>query len=452
MQKNQIAEVEITGTTTEGYGVGRVENMAVFVPLAAEGDRLEIKIIKVAKNYAVGRIEKVISASPARVEADCSVFNYCGGCVFRHISYEEELRIKHQRVADAMARIGGFSDLEIAPIVQNDSVDCYRNKAQFPIGTGADGKLQLGFYATHSHRLVPCEECKLHPAEFVRIAELFIKWANEQGLTAYDEEKNSGRLRHLCIRRAVETDEIMVCIVVNAGGIPNEQELVKHLTENVPQIKSIIINVNREKTNVIYGRKCRTVYGDDYITDTLCGLNFRISPLSFYQVNHDQAQKLYGIAKQEAKLSGDEVLLDLYCGTGTIGLSMANNVKKLIGVEIVEQAVEDAKRNAEQNGITNAEFLCADATQAAQLLVKRGEKPDIVVVDPPRKGCDEAVLKTIATQMQPERIVYISCDPATLARDLKKLSEYGYSVGPVTPVDMFSRTAHVESVVCLTRK
>lgn len=448
LKKNDFIDLEITGYTAQGSGVGRYNDIAVFVPLAAKGDRLRVKILKTAKTYAFGRIDKIIKASEDRIALDCAQFAQCGGCVYRHIAYAAELQAKQQMVQDALERIGGFRGIAVQPIVGAKDPDRYRNKAQLPIGRGPDGTIRMGFFANHSHRIIPCEECLLQPEEFTAAMEAFRQWAQQSGDSVYEEETRKGRLRHLYLRKANATGEVMACVVVNGNGVHYEPELVNILKEKVPGLKSVIINVNREKTNVVLGKKCRTVWGSDTITDTLCGLNFHISPMSFYQVNRDQAERLYTIAGEYAGLTGKETLLDLYCGTGTIGLSMAKNAAKVIGVEIVEQAVEDAKKNARENRIDNAEFLCADAAEAASMLKNRGERPDVVIIDPPRKGCDASLIETIAG-MEPQRVVYVSCDPATLARDLKLFFQKGYEPQQVTPVDMFPRTVHVECVVLM---
>lgn len=450
MRKNDVAILTVDGMTAEGSGVGRVDGMAVFVPGAAPGDVLNIKIIKVAKNYAIGRLESVLTPSPDRVEEDCPRSGPCGGCVYRHIRYEAELRIKEKRVCDAMERIGGLYHLTIRPIIGSKRTERYRNKAQLPIGRGKDGSLQMGFYARHSHRIIPCEHCLLQPPVFTRAMQAVREWAERYSLEPYDEQTGKGRLRHLYLRLAEATGEVMACLVVNAGGVPGEAELAALLRKRVPGLKSFVININREKTNVILGPMCRTVWGQGYITDKLCGLSFRISPLSFYQVNHDQAERLYTLAGQYAGLTGSETVLDLYCGTGTIGLSMAKRAKRLIGVELVGQAVENARENAALNGIENAQFRCADAAEAAEQLKAEGIRPDVVVLDPPRKGCGASLIDIVAS-MQPDRVVYVSCDPATLARDLVLFREQGYEPRELTPVDMFPRTAHVESVVLMSR-
>ncbi len=450
MKKNDIVKLKITSATAEGSGVGKTEdNIVVFVPMTAIGDEIEARILKVKKTYAFGKIEKIITPSSARISPDCPNFSKCGGCVWRHISYDEELKIKSQKVRDAVERIGGIST-EFRPIIGSERVNRYRNKAQLPIGRDREGGAVLGFYAFHSHRIIDCDDCALQPEIFKTVMDVTRDFIERTNTDIYDESTGKGRLRHLYIRLGEVTNELMVCYVVNGNGLKQEDMLVKMLRESLPNLKTVVFNSNREKTNVILGNKNRDAYGKGYITDVLCGLKFKISPFSFWQVNRTQAEKLYSKAKEYAKLSGDEVLLDLYCGTGTIGLTMAQDCKQLVGVEIVEDAVNDAKANAEANGINNARFICADAPTAAEQLRKEGTAPDVVILDPPRKGCGEELVKTIR-KMNPKRVVYVSCDPATLARDLKYFSENGYITHEVTPCDMFPRTAHCESVALLTK-
>lgn len=449
MEKNEIYETEIIDYTTEGSGVCRIEGMAVFVPNTAVGDRARVRIVKTEKRFAYGRLEELISPSPDRTEPDCGVFGRCGGCVFRHISYEAELRFKQKRVYDALTRIGGIDGSLIENIVGSARSDAYRNKAQFPLTVDKSGRICAGFFAPRSHRVVISDSCALQSAEFTRAQEIFLGWANSEGLSVYDERTHRGALRHLYLRGAEATGELMVCIVANAEKLRGEDRLVNMLREGLPSLKTVVLNINREKTNVITGTVCRPLYGDGYITDRLCGLNYRISPLSFYQVNRDQAQRLYGIAAELAELKRGETLIDMYCGTGTIGLSMAAKAKSLIGVEVVPQAVEDARLNAERNGITNAQFICSDAAQAANSLAARGIGADCVILDPPRKGCEAALIHTVS-EMSPKRIVYVSCDPATLARDIRLFAENGYDVKQAVPVDMFPRTGHVETVVLMS--
>lgn len=450
LKKNEIIDITITSATAEGNGVGHTdEGIAVFVPLSAIGDKLSVKILKVKKTYAFAKIEKILEPSESRIVPDCPYFEKCGGCVWRHINYDEECKIKQQRVVDAVERIGGIHT-DFKPIIRCNNTLRYRNKAQFPIGKDRDGKIQIGFYAFHSHRIIDCDDCLLQPEVFSKVMNITRKFIAETNTDIYDERTGKGRLRHLYIRLGELTDELMVCYVVNGNGLKQEDLLIKMLREELPNLKTVVFNSNRENTNVILGQKNRIAYGNGYITDRLCGLNFKISPFSFWQVNRSQAEKLYSKAKEYANLKSDEILLDLYCGTGTIGLTMAKDCKTLVGVEIVEDAVKDANVNAKLNGIDNAKFICSDAASAVKTLQAEGLSPYVVILDPPRKGCGEELSETVS-KMQPKRIVYVSCDPATLARDLKYFGERGYVTKEITPCDMFSRTAHVESV-CLIEK
>ncbi len=459
LEKNQNIRLEITGMTAEGSGVGRAQTgeegrpgMAVFVPFTAVGDVIDCRIVKVMPSHAFGRMETLLSASPDRKETgqgmECPAFGKCGGCVYRHVGYEAELRYKWQRVADALKRIGGL-DLAPQPIVGSPQPDGYRNKAQYPVAPGPYRPM-VGFYAPRSHRLVEEHHCRLQPAVFGEAVDRVVRWAKKAGVEGYDEQTGSGLLRHIYIRQAEATGEVMVCLVCTSGKIPAPGELVDALRQGVPGLASVMVNINRERTNVILGGNEFVLWGKDHITDMLCGMRFRLSPRSFYQVNRRQAERLYGLAAEEAALTGKETLLDLYCGTGTIGLSMAADAAQVIGVEVVAPAVEDARRNAQANGIGNAHFLCADAAKAAAQLKEEGISPDVVILDPPRKGCDVPLIATVA-EMAPDRVVYVSCDPATLARDLARFGEKGYAVRRVTPVDMFPRTPHVECVALMSR-
>ena len=448
LKKNDTIELEITGYSSEGSGVGHHNGQAVFVNGAAAGDTVECVIIKAKPNYAVGKIAHILKASQDRVQPDCGAFPRCGGCQYRHIGYEAELRLKYQKVADAFARIGHL-DVTPEPIVGADAPARYRNKAQYPVCM-ANGRLSAGFYASFSHRVIDYKDCLLQPESFGAILKAVARWAEKYKITTYDETAGKGLLRHIYLRRGFATDETMVCLVVNGERIFQPEALLAGLLKADASIKTVLLNHNTENTNVILGKRCTVLYGDGYIEDILCGRRFRISPLSFYQVNHDQAQRLYEKAAEFALSDGAETLLDLYCGAGTIGLTMADKVEKLIGVEIVPEAVEDAKVNAALNGITNAEFLCADAATAAAQLRERGVTPDVIILDPPRKGCDEALIRTVA-EMGPERIVYVSCDPATLARDCERLTACGYEVKTAVPFDLFPRTVHVECVTLMTR-
>ena len=452
IRKNDRLELEITGLTAEGAGVGRTEEggMAIFVAGTIPGERVLAHVIKTAKNYAIAKVVEILRPSRDRIQSDCSCFSQCGGCVYRHMTYERELSAKEQKVQDALCRIGGYQEFVVEPIVGADSPDRYRNKAQFPIGLNKEEEPVLGFYGFHSHRVIPCEDCLLQPEAFARAASAFRQWAASCGEPVYDEASHTGKLRHFYLRQS-SNGAVMACLVINGKGVRGQDELVQVLRSRVPELKSLFINVNREDTNVVLGKENRLVWGEECFTDTLCGLEFTISPLSFFQVNHDQTQRLYSLAAEFAGLTGEETLLDLYCGAGTIGLSMAHKSKRLIGVEIVEPAVEDARRNAARNHIENCEFLCMDAPKAAALLEERGLRPDVVIVDPPRKGCGPGLPETIA-RMAPQRVVYVSCDPATLARDAKRFRELGYELQKAVPVDMFPRTAHVETVALLSKR
>lgn len=444
--KNDEIELTIEGYTAEGSGVGHYEGMAVFVNNAAKGDKILAHIIKSKKTYAIGKPVEIISASDDRIETDCPYFNSCGGCAYRHISYEAELLAKRDRVEQAFSRLGRI-DIKAEGVFGGETVR-YRNKAQFPVGF--DKELKIGFFAPRSHRIINCSDCLLQPEEFSEITDIFRKWIEETGVSLYDEKTHTGVLRHIYLRKAEETGEIMACAVINANKLQGVELLAEKLKEN-KNIKTFVLNINKEKTNVILGKKCVNVFGDGYITDILCGNKIRISPLSFYQVNKKQAQLLYEKAAEYACLKENETLLDLYCGAGTIGLSMAKKAKKVIGVEIVPEAIDDAKVNAEINNIDNAEFFCGDAAAAAKMLKEKGIKPDCIVLDPPRKGCDGELIKTVS-EMNPEKIVYVSCDPATLARDCSIFKDYGYKTDRLSVFDLFPRTVHVETVTLLSRR
>ncbi len=458
LRKNQQIQLSITGVTGEGNGVGRYKapgddstGVAVFVPQTAIGDEILCRIQKVDRRFAFGRALEITNPSTDRCKEDeraCPVFEQCGGCVWRHVTYEAEKRYKWQKVADALHHIGGFS-FDPEPIVGADKPDRYRNKAQLPVTTTEAG-LAVGYYAARSHRVVAHEDCALQPAFFSDIARIVTGWMQENHISSYDETTKQGLIRHLYIRFGEKTGEVMVCLVSTSGKLQGLDQLVALLQSQVPGFVTLVVNINHRDTNVILGDTEYTVYGPGYIVDQLCGLQFKLSPRSFYQVNRTQAERLYTIAAEELSLVGDEVLLDLYCGVGTIGLTMAKKVKSLIGVEVVAPAIEDARENAKNNGINNARFICADAAAAAEQLKQEDIHPDAVIVDPPRKGCAEGLLDTIA-DMAPPRVVYVSCDPATLARDLKRFAERGYETLRVTPVDLFPGTEHVEAVALLRR-
>lgn len=445
LQKNQDIQLNIEGYTAEGNGVGRYEGQAVFVSNTAVGDKIIAHIIKAKKTYAVGIVKQLLNPSKDRITVDCPCFKQCGGCVYRHISYEAEKALKRQKVIDAFTRLAHI-DVTVRDVITSDT-ERYRNKAQYPVGF--NGEVVAGFYAQKSHRIINSSDCVLQPEEFSEIVEIVREWMTEFGVSAYESETGEGLVRHIYIRKGFRTGEILVCLVVNGSTLPKIDELCDDL-QKIKGLKSVVINENRDRTNVILGKKCVTVWGNDYIEDILCGVKIRISPLSFYQVNHDCAELLYEKALDYVGATGSETVLDLYCGAGTIGLSMAKNVKKVIGVEIIHEAVEDAKENARRNGIENCEFYCGDAKEAVKLLKDTKITPDAVILDPPRKGCDRQVLEYVA-EMNPKKIVYVSCDVSTQARDCAILKDLGYETKEVTPVDMFPRTAHVETV-CLMSK
>lgn len=449
INKNDEINIRIDALTNLGSGIGRYKDMAVFVDSTAVGDEIIAHIIKVKKNYAVGKVKKILKASKDRIPCDCEVSSQCGGCAYRHISYEAELREKKQAVTDVMQRIGGLG-FEAKEILHIENPSRYRNKAQIPVALDKDGNITVGFYSKRSHRVIGSEDCLLQMPQFKNIVSVIKKYIAENPVTVYDEVTGKGLIRHIYLRRGRVTGEIMVCLVINGDSLPKKERLISALTDCDENIKSIILNINKKDTNVVLGDRCITLFGSDCIEDELCGLRFRISPLSFYQVNPEGTEILYGKAREYAGLGPDETLLDLYCGAGTIGLTMAKGAKQIIGVEVIPEAIENAEDNAEINGITNARFICDDASGAAKTLFKEGIRPDVVVLDPPRKGCSRDVLETVA-DMNPDRVVYVSCDPATLARDCKIFSELGYAVREYTAVDMFPRTTHVETVVLLCR-
>ena len=449
VEKNKIYEMQIDALGSNGEGIGRIDGYTVFVEGALPGEKISVLIVKVKKNYGYGKLMEILEVSPERREPMCPVAKQCGGCQLQHLSYEAELAYKTREVKDVMERIGGIRNVEVKPALGMENPWRYRNKAQFPVGRGKDG-CAIGFYAKRSHRIVDTDQCFLQNAcndEIIGIVRAFL---NEFNIPLYDEEKHKGLVRHILTRIGRNSGEIMVCIVINGKKLPNSDILVERL-KAVEGVVSIVLNVNKEKTNVILGQKIITLWGKDTITDSIDGIEFEISPLSFYQVNPIQTEVLYGKAVELAGLKGEETVLDLYCGIGTISLFFARKAKKVFGVEIVPEAIADAKKNAARNGITNAEFAVGAAEEVIPRLYKEeGITADIVVVDPPRKGCDEKLLETIL-QISPEKIVYVSCNPATWARDLAVLKEGGYELKEVQPVDQFSHSVHVEVVTCLQR-
>ena len=450
MKKNDFCTIEITGMTAEGNGVGRTgDGMAVFVPLTAVGDVISCKIVKVGKSFSYGIIDRIITPSPDRIQSDCSVSDKCGGCTFRHMSYSAELAVKDKLVRDAFLRLGGFKDIQFDEICGGDTDRC-RNKAQYPAAE-QNGRAVCGFYSKRSHRVVPFTECRLQPKIFGDITEECLRLVNDKKIPAYSEENGSGILRHIYLRRGFHSGEIMVCFVVkNKSRLNDFSDIGKIISEKYHDIKSVILNINPKNTNVIMGTENITLCGSDEITDTLCGKKISLSPMSFYQVNTAQAERLYRQGMEYAELTGEETVLDLYCGAGTIGLAFSDKAKKIIGCEIVPEAIENAKKNAAVNGVKNAEFYCGDAGELAKKLADEGIAPDVAVIDPPRKGCDTLTLDSLL-RMSPKRIVMISCNPATAARDVKYLAENGYEVKKAKAFDLFPRTGHVETVVLLSK-
>ena len=448
LKVGQTEDTVITGYTAAGEGVCRIEGCAVFVPGAIRGERCTVRVTHVGKHSAHGVVQTLCAPSPHRTAPACPYEKKCGGCQFWHMDYEEECALKAQRVADALTRIGDV-DCPKLPILGAERTEGYRNKAIFPVQQ-QKGSPVAGFYREKTHTVVPIERCRIqHPtADAARAAVLV--WAKKNGVRAYDEKSGTGFLRDIFVRVGFVTGEVMVCLSANGNRLPQPEQLVALLQKRVPKLCSVLLCDNRSAGNVVLNGTFSTVFGRDYIEDRLCGLQFRLSARSFYQVNHDQAERLYEKAVAAAALTGTETVLDLYCGTGTITLVMAKHAGRVIGVELVAQAIEDAKQNAVRNGIENAEFLCADATAAAKQLAEQGIRPDVVCVDPPRKGLSPEVIRAVA-EMSPIRVVYVSCDPATLARDVKLFAAAGYSLTGAEAVDMFPRTAHVECVALMTR-
>jgi len=448
MKKNDIIELDITGMTHEGLGVGRKNGMAVFVEGAVSGEKVYARIIKVQKNYAVAEVHEWLDKSQHRQEPFCLVYESCGGCSLQHMSYQMQLEFKYGVVKDALEHIGGFKDITVNPAIGMDNPMHYRNKAQYPVGIGNDSKPVSGFYAKQSHQIIDFESCAIQDEISVKIRNHIIESVREAGIPAYDETTGKGILRQIITRTA--STGIMVVLVVTTEKVPGLKALIQNISARFPEVKSIVLNINNRKGSVITGEKNLTVYGQDTITDRLGKYVFHISPLSFYQVNPVQTEILYGKVMEYAALKGNETVFDLYCGIGTISVFLAGKAKRVIGVESVKEAVEMAERNKLVNNISNVEFYHGKAENIAAELYKKGIKADVVVVDPPRKGCDGKLLETIAG-MRPTRIVYVSCNPSTLARDLKYLGENGYRIEQVQPVDMFPWTSHVECVTLMSR-
>lgn len=472
LEKNQEYEITIEDMGNDGEGIGHIDGMAVFVKDAVVGDVARIKIVKAKKNYAYGRLMELRKPSEFRVEPICPLARRCGGCSIMQVSYEKQLEWKQNKVINCLKRIGGIADVEekMEPIIGMETAGepfpaiRYRNKAQFPVRRDKDGRLAIGFYAGRTHSVIDTDICYLQDKVNDEIIRKLREFMEQYSVEAYDEEKHIGLVRHILTRVGRKTGEVMICLVINGneltgicgkdkktGKCLNVEREFAHQMADIPGITSISVNINKEKTNRILGDTCRTIWGKDYITDYIGNVKYQISPLSFYQVNPEQTEKLYGKALEYAGLQGDELVWDLYCGIGTISLFLAQKARRVCGVEIVPEAIEDARRNAQINGITNAEFFVGKAEEVLpQQYEKTGEHADVIVVDPPRKGCDEVAISTMV-KMQPERIVYVSCDPATLARDVKVLTAGGYEVEKVCAVDQFGHSGHCESVVLMSR-
>ena len=450
-RKNDLVTLEIEDCGIDGEGIGKADGFTVFVKDAVIGDTVTAKIIKAKKNYGYGRLMEVLKPSPYRVEPKCEFARQCGGCQLQALSYDQQLVFKTNKVKGHLERIGGFTDIPMEPIIGMDELFHYRNKAQFPVGRNKEGKIVTGFYAGRTHNIIENRDCALGVAENKEVLDRVIAHMEKYGIEPYNEATGKGLVRHVLIRYGYFTKEVMVCLILNGNKLPKEEQLVKSLCE-IPGMTSITINVNKKRSNVILGEEICLLWGQEYITDRIGDISYQISPLSFYQVNPMQTQKLYAKALEYADLHGEETVWDLYCGIGTISLFLAQKAKFVRGVEIVPAAIENAKENAKLNGLENTEFFVGKAEEVLPREYKKnGVYADVIVVDPPRKGCDETLLETMI-EMNPERIVYVSCDSATLARDLKYLCERGYELRKVCPVDQFGMTVHVETVVLLSQQ
>ncbi len=451
LKKNDICTIEIIDMNHDGEGIGKADGCPLFVKDAIIGDIVRVKIMKMKKNYGYARLEEIITPSSHRVTAPCGVARQCGGCQLQAMNYAEQLNFKQNKVANNLQRIGKVTDYVMEPIIGMDEPFRYRNKAQFPVGRNKNGKLIAGFYAGHTHAIIENEDCLLGVPENKDILDIVLKYMEECHVEPYDEVNHNGVVRHIFIRKGFFTGEIMVCLVCNAKKLPHTDKLIEGLCK-IPGMTGIFVNVNKEKTNAILGSELIKLWGQDYITDTIGDIAYRISPMAFYQVNPIQTAKLYGKALEFAGLTGEETVWDIYCGIGTISLFLAKKAKKVYGIEIIPEAIENAKENAKLNNITNTEFFVGKAEEVLpQWYAHNKGKADVVVVDPPRKGCDEIVLETMA-EMEPKRIVYVSCDPATLARDVARLAKLGYKCERVCVTDMFPNSVHCETVVLLSGK
>ncbi len=463
--KNEEYDIHITGMGYEGEGVGKINDFTVFVPGALLNEKVKVKIIKVNKNFAFGKLIDIIQESEHRTEPVCNIYKRCGGCQLQHYSYEAQLNFKKQRVKDCIERIGKLkvrdeendsnSDLQNEGTVLHNTIGMenpyrYRNKVQLPVGE-KNGEINIGFYAQRSHEIIHMDACNIQHEAADKVVKLTKQWIEKHNIKPYNEENHSGDIRHIMIRKGFKTGEVMVVLVTRTMELPYKEQLIELFFQNIEGISSIVQNVNSKKTNVILGEQCITLWGNDTINDDIGNFKFNISPLSFFQVNPVQTEVLYNKALEYAALTGNEIVFDAYCGAGTISLFLSKKAKKVYGVEIVPQAIENAKINARQNNVTNTEFIVGESEKVIPELIEKGIKADVVVVDPPRKGCEKSLLEAMA-QMAPRRIVYVSCDPGTLARDLNILDELGYKAVDIQPVDMFPQTAHVECCALIVKK
>lgn len=449
VKKGDHIELQITGLGSSGEGVGKYQGFTVFVQGALPEETVNVLITLVKKSYAAGKILQIIKASESRTEPACPIYKECGGCQLQHLSYVSQLKMKRQQVQDALTRIGHL-EVEVLPVIGCANPWNYRNKMQFPAAKDAQGQLSIGCYAAATHSVIDTDSCIIQKDANNEVLKAVRKWMQEYEISAYDEKTGKGLLRHVMGRVGVHSGQVMAVIITSEYDIPHKKELIEILKANVSGLVSVIQNINKKPTNVVMGQKTRVLYGSATIKDSLGALSFNISAQSFFQVNSEQAEKLYNKALEYAALTGRETVIDVYCGTGTISLYLARHAKKVYGIEIVAPAIEDANKNAAENKCSNAEFILGDAAEKLPQLLNAGVKPDVILVDPPRAGCEEKVLKAIVG-VEPERIVYVSCNPASLARDLAYLEEHGYKTTVAQPVDMFPMTSHVETVVSLSK-
>ena len=449
IDKNREYIIKIDSYGHEGEGVGKINNFTVFVKGAVKGETVKIKLIKVNKTYGIAKLLEVIVPSQHREKPVCSIYKRCGGCNLQHISYPEQLNFKTQRVKDVMERVGKLENTKIHNTIGMEFPYNYRNKVQLPVGS-IDSEIVVGFYAPRSHDIINMEHCYIQSKLGDKVILILKEWMKENKIKPYDEKTHSGIIRHIMLREGFRTKEVMVVIVTNGAKLPNAKSLVQKLRENILNLKSVIQNINEDKTNVILGQKSITLWGQDTISDYIGDFRFNISPLSFFQVNPIQTQVLYNKAMEYADLNGDEIVFDAYCGTGTISLFLSKKAKMVFGVEIIPQAIDNANENKKENNVNNVEFIVGKSEEEIPKLIKSGINPDVIVLDPPRKGCEESLLHAIA-EAAPKKIVYVSCDPATLARDLRILEDLNYKAVEIQPVDMFPQSAHIETVVKLTK-